>query len=375
MKQKAVTSTYIHIPFCSQICYYCDFSKVLIDYQPVTSYLDALLREIEQADMPAQRTLYIGGGTPTALKANQLRYLLEGIEERVDLSKLEEYTIEANPNDLTDEIVEVIKRSKINRVSIGVQTFNPKLLKKIGRSHSQEDIFAGINRLQKAGLTNLSIDLIYALPTQTLADLKETLTLALQLELPHYSIYSLILESQTVFMNQYKQGRLLLPDSQLEFEMYELIRQTLQESGLIHYEVSNFGKLGSESRHNLVYWNNEEYFGFGAGASGYLNGVRYKNHGPIKHYLTAQTTGLLRVSEEALSQKEIMEEEMFLGLRKACGVSLLRFEEKFGVDFFEIYGDIARELEQKQLLDLSDGNVKMTSKGLLQGNDVFAAFI
>lgn len=369
------TSTYIHIPFCSQICFYCDFSKVLIDYQPVDDYITALLDEIEQANPIAQRTIYIGGGTPTAIKPHQLKRLLKGIEERIDLSKVIEYTIEANPNDLTEDIISVIAESKINRVSVGVQTFNPKLLKKIGRNHTPADIITGIQRLRAAGLQNISIDLIYALPGQTLDDLIQTLDRALELDLPHYSIYSLILENQTVFMNQLRRGKLHLPDNDVEYEMYQLIRKTLRNKGFKHYEVSNFGKVGYESQHNLVYWDNQTYYGFGAGASGYVAGIRYKNHGPIQHYLKGVAQNLPRVTEEKLTIREMIEEELFLGLRKAEGVSIVHFNAQYPFDFKRLYGQTVQDLLEKGLVRIDKQRLKMTALGLNQGNDVFEAFL
>ncbi|MBS7578023.1 oxygen-independent coproporphyrinogen III oxidase [Enterococcus sp. MMGLQ5-2] len=369
------SSTYIHIPFCSQICFYCDFSKVLIDYQPVDAYITAILKEIEQAKPEAQRTIYIGGGTPTAISPQQLRRLLEGIEARIDMSSVIEYTIEANPNDLTEEIVAVIADSKINRVSIGVQTFNSRLLKKIGRNHTPQDISTGIQRLREAEIHNLSIDLIYALPGQTIDDLRQTLASALALELPHYSIYSLILENQTVFMNQLRRGKLNLPDNEVEYEMYQIIRKALRNQGFKHYEVSNFGQRGYESQHNLVYWNNQSYYGFGAGASGYVDGIRYKNHGPIQHYLKGIAQKQPRVSEEKLTIREIIEEELFLGLRKAEGISIEQFNAQFPFDFQQLYGVTVENLLEKDLVKIEEQRLKMTALGLNQGNDVFEAFL
>jgi oxygen-independent coproporphyrinogen-3 oxidase len=286
-----------------------------------------------------------------------------------------EYTIEANPNDLTEEIITVIAESKVNRVSIGVQTFNPKLLKKIGRNHTPSDIITGIQRLRNAGLQNLSIDLIYALPGQTIDDLKQTLDKALELDLPHYSIYSLILENQTIFMNQLRRGKLNLPDNEVEYEMYQLIRETLRNKGFKHYEVSNFGKAGYESQHNLVYWNNQTYYGFGAGASGYVDGIRYKNHGPIQHYLKGIAQKQPRVNEEKLTIREIIEEELFLGLRKSEGISIEQFNIQYPFDFQRLYGQTVESLLEKKLIIIENQRLKMTALGLNQGNDVFEAFL
>ena len=373
--QKKPTSAYVHIPFCTQICYYCDFSKVFIKNQPVDSYLEHLLEEFQSYDIQKLRTLYIGGGTPTALSASQLEVLLKGLTKNLDLSVLEELTIEANPGDLDADKIAVLKNSAVNRVSLGVQTFDDKMLKKIGRSHLEKDIYENLDRLKLAGFDNISIDLIYALPGQTMEQVKENVAKAIGLDIPHMSLYSLILENHTVFMNRMRRGKLPLPKEELEAEMFEYIIAELERAGFEHYEISNFSKLGFESRHNLMYWDNAEYYGIGAGASGYVNGVRYKNHGPIRHYLSAVEEGNARITEEHLSQKEQMEEEMFLGLRKKSGVSMARFEEKFGRSFDGLYGETVRDLVQQGLMQIEGDRVRMTKRGLFLGDTVAERFI
>ena len=373
--QKKPTSAYVHIPFCTQICYYCDFSKVFIKNQPVDSYLEHLLQEFHSYDIQKLRTLYIGGGTPTALSASQLEVLLEGLTKNLDLSVLEELTIEANPGDLDADKIAVLKNSAVNRVSLGVQTFDDKMLKKIGRSHTEKDIYENIDRLKLAGFDNISIDLIYALPGQTMDQVRDNVAMAISLDIPHMSLYSLILENHTVFMNRMRRGKLPLPKEELEAEMFEYIIAELEKAGFEHYEISNFSKLGFESRHNLMYWDNAEYYGIGAGASGYVDGVRYKNHGPIRHYLNAVEEGNARINEEHLSQREQMEEEMFLGLRKKSGVSMARFEEKFATSFEELYGQVVRDLCHQGFLQVEDQQIRMTKKGLFLGDTVAERFI
>ncbi|HGS3404172.1 TPA: radical SAM family heme chaperone HemW [Streptococcus pneumoniae] len=373
--QKKPTSAYVHIPFCTQICYYCDFSKVFIKNQPVDSYLEHLLEEFRSYDIEKLSTLYIGGGTPTALSAPQLEVLLNGLTKNLDLSVLEELTIEANPGDLNADKIAVLKNSAVNRVSLGVQTFDDKMLKKIGRSHLEKDIYENIDRLKLAGFDNISIDLIYALPGQTMEQVKENVAKAIGLDIPHMSLYSLILENHTVFMNRMRRGKLPLPKEELEAEMFEYIIAELERAGFEHYEISNFSKSGFESRHNLMYWDNAEYYGIGAGASGYVNGVRYKNHGPIRHYLSAVEEGNACITEDHLSQKEQMEEEMFLGLRKKSGVSMARFEEKFGQSFAGLYGEIVRDLVQQGLMQIEGDHVRMTKRGLFLGDTVAERFI
>ena len=373
--QKKPTSAYVHIPFCTQICYYCDFSKVFIKNQPVDSYLEHLLQEFHSYDIQKLRTLYIGGGTPTALSAPQLELLLDGLTKNLDLSVLEELTIEANPGDLDADKIAVLKNSAVNRVSLGVQTFDDKMLKKIGRSHLEKDIYENIDRLKLAGFDNISIDLIYALPGQTMEQVKENVAKAIGLDIPHMSLYSLILENHTVFMNRMRRGKLPLPKEELEAEMFEYIIEELERAGFEHYEISNFSKPSFESRHNIMYWDNAEYYGIGAGASGYVNGIRYKNHGPIRHYLSAVEEGNARITEEHLSQKEQMEEEMFLGLRKKSGVSMVRFEEKFGRSFDGLYGEIVKDLVQQGLMQIEGDRVRMTKRGLFLGDTVAERFI
>ncbi|KAA0119693.1 oxygen-independent coproporphyrinogen III oxidase [Streptococcus sanguinis] len=373
--QTKPTSAYVHIPFCTQICYYCDFSKVFIKNQPVDSYLEHLIEEYHSYDIKKLRTLYIGGGTPTALSAHQLAFLLEKLTDKLDLSCLEELTIEANPGDLDQEKIAVLKDSPVNRVSLGVQTFNDRMLKQIGRSHLEKDIYENIANLKKTGFDNISIDLIYALPKQTMEDVKTNVAKAIVLDIPHMSLYSLILENHTVFMNRMRRGKLPLPKEDLEAEMFEYIIAELEKAGFEHYEISNFSKPGFESRHNLMYWDNAEYYGIGAGASGYVDGVRYKNHGPIRHYLQAVEAGNARVQEEVLTLKEKMEEEMFLGLRKKSGVSKKRFEEKFGISFEGQYGAVVSDLTEQGLLVPDRDIVRMTKQGLFLGDTVAEKFI
>lgn len=242
--QTKPTSAYVHIPFCTQICYYCDFSKVFIKNQPVDDYLRALIREWELSDIKELRTLYIGGGTPTAISAEQLDYLLSHLQKNLDLSKLEEFTIEANPGDLTVDKIEVLKKSAVNRVSLGVQTFDDKHLRQIGRSHNQAQIYESINSLKSAGFHNISIDLIYALPGQTMDQVKENVRKALELDIPHLSLYSLILEHHTVFMNKMRRGKLNLPTEDLEAEMFDYITKSWKTMVLSTTRFQTLPNLG-----------------------------------------------------------------------------------------------------------------------------------
>lgn len=374
------TSAYIHIPFCEHICYYCDFNKVFLEGQPVDEYIQSLLTEIrltlEKHPTKVSETIYIGGGTPTSLTAKQLDVLLTGIHRYLPTHTTKEFTVEANPGDLTAEKLDVFKAHGVNRLSMGVQTFDDRLLKKIGRKHSVQDVYDTIKLLEKKQFDNVSIDLIYALPGQTLESFRDTLTKALAFDLPHYSMYSLILENKTMFMNWVRQGRLELPTQEAETQMFEEAIIAMAQSGHHQYEISNFAKKGKESMHNLVYWDNEHYYGFGAGASGYLDQKRYKNYGPIQHYMKPLQEQRLPIFEtEEISRANQIEEEMFLGLRKIEGVSLRRFEEKFNKKLTTVYQSVIDELQQQQLAVLEEDYFRLTPKGLFIGNDVFEKFL
>ncbi|WP_416207858.1 radical SAM family heme chaperone HemW [Enterococcus sp. HY326] len=373
-------SAYLHIPFCEHICYYCDFNKVFLEGQPVDEYIEALLKEIQltKARFPVEEmaTLYIGGGTPTSLSAKQLDRLLSGVRELLPFNDQNEFTVEANPGDLTQEKLQVMKNYGVNRLSMGVQTFDDKLLKKIGRKHTAADVYETMAFLEKENFENVSIDLIYALPGQTLESFRDTLKRAIELDLPHYSLYSLILENKTMFMNWVRQGRLELPDQDIESQMFAETIELMASGNRQQYEVSNFAIPGKESQHNLVYWNNEHYFGLGAGASGYLGNIRYKNHGPIQHYLAPLRDNQLPIrEEEKLSRTNQMEEEMFLGLRKRQGISPAHFAEKFQVSLDSVYGLVIEELIQENLLMQREDYLALTEEGLFLGNDVFERFL
>ncbi len=335
-----MTGAYVHIPFCEHICFYCDFNKVFLEGQPVDDYVDSLIKEMQltvQAHPDeAVSTFYIGGGTPTTLNERQLDRLLYGIQDTFKLPKNGEFTMESNPESLTFDKLKIMQNYGVNRLSMGVQSFNDAILKKIGRIHTSEQVYRCIADARRAGFDNMSIDLIFRLPNQTMKDFEESLTKALELDLPHYSIYALILENKTVFYNLMRQGKLPLPSEDTEADMYALAIDTMAKHGRNHYEISNFAKPGFESQHNLTYWKNEHYFGFGAGAHGYIDGVRYNNHGPIQHYLEPLRANELPVIyRKTLTKNEQIEEEMILGLRTMTGVSQKHFAEKFGISLAE----------------------------------------
>jgi oxygen-independent coproporphyrinogen-3 oxidase len=376
-----VKSAYFHIPFCAQICYYCDFNKVFFQGQPVDEYLQAMEQEMKKTveAFPAEwlDTLFVGGGTPTVLEMKQLDFFLESIYKHFRFSKDEvEFTFEANPNELTKEKLQLLKDAGVNRLSFGVQTFHDSLLKTIGRTHRYDDVIRTISLAKEVGFDNISIDLMYGLPNQTLQQFQADLDIAFSLDIQHISAYSLIIEPKTIFYNLWRKGTLPLPSEEEEAEMYEEAMRQMELHGYQQYEISNYARPGFQSRHNLTYWNNEEYYGIGAGAHSYVNGVRRANIGPIKQYIAkVQETGLPYREIHRVTRMEQMEEEMFLGLRKTEGVSKQRFSEKFGRDVHEVFGAAIRSERQKGLLEETDTHVRLTRRGRLLGNEVFQALL
>lgn len=375
-----MAGAYIHIPFCSHICYYCDFNKVFIEGQPVDDYVDMLIREMNlvMASHPDERieTVYVGGGTPTTLTPAQLERLITGIRAALHFDA-GEFTFEANPNDLlmTDKL-QVLHDNGVNRLSIGVQSFNDDILKRIGRTHRAADVYQAIANARKVGFENLSIDLIFRLPQQTREDFLASLHQALDLDLPHYSTYSLILERKTIFYNLMRKGRLQLPNQDTEADMYQDAIDLMATHGLAQYEISNFAKPGYQCQHNLLYWRNDHYFGFGAGAFGYVGRDRYHNFGPIQQYLAPLHDHKVPVIEHHLVPlEEQVEEEMFLGLRTREGVSRQRFADRYHMSVEAVYGELLDQLVDQQLLEVDDQRIRLTNKGQFLGNEVFQQFL
>lgn len=377
-----IRGVYIHIPFCHQICNYCDFNKVYFKNQPVDEYIEVLGEEMRMAVerygklIESVETIFLGGGTPTALSAPQITRLLTLIKQYIPMHTVTEFTSEANPDELTEDKLRALFEGGVNRLSLGVQSFDQGLLKKIGRTHSNEHVYDTIALAKKVGFTNISIDLMYGLPGQTMEQWKNSLQKAFELDLPHYSAYSLIVEPKTIFYIQYAKGRLHLPSEDLEAEMYDVLMKEMERAGLKQYEISNFAKPSFESIHNKIYWDNDEYVGFGAGAHGYVAGQRYSNHGPIKKYMEAIEAGELPiVHNHTVTQQERIEEQMFLGLRKVEGVPHSVFEQKFGETILSRYRTIVERNVAAGLLENDDKGIRLTRKGRFLGNEVFQQFL
>lgn len=376
-----IHAAYLHIPFCEHICHYCDFNKVFLKGQPVDEYLLAMEKEIKLtfAEVPPPKkfsSIFVGGGTPTSLTVSQLDKLCEIITNNLSFDAQTEFTFEANPGDLSKEKFQILKNAGVNRLSFGVQTFNNELLKKIGRTHRAQDVLQTIQLARETGFENISIDLIYSLPDQTMEDFTETLKAAFALNLPHYSGYSLIIEPKTVFYNLFTRGKLPTVSEDIEAKMYETLMEQMEKHGYQQYEISNFSKPGYESRHNLTYWNNEPYFGFGAGAHCYVEGYRRSNFGPLKKYMEPLSENVLPIMEKHLVTKnESIEEEMFLGLRKQNGVSLSKFLSKFNEDLCQLFKEELNKLQKQGLIEINRDAVRLTKRGKLLGNEVFQSFL
>ncbi|MFD2759471.1 radical SAM family heme chaperone HemW [Lentibacillus juripiscarius] len=372
-------SVYIHIPFCQQICHYCDFTKFFYNEQSADDYIDALKQEINTAidgEKNRVNTIFIGGGTPTALNMGQLQSLMQLIDSKFDIDNCLEFSIEANPGDFDEEKIKLLNSFGVNRISLGVQVFDDAMLEQLGRLHQVKDVYRTVDLLQRNGFYNISLDLIYALPNQTVEHFQHTLEEAIAFGLPHYSAYALQIEPKTIFYQRYKKGKLHRPPQEEEVRMYELLKNTMRSNGLNQYEISNFAMPGFESQHNLTYWNNDHYYGFGAGAHGYLPGVRTGNIRPLPAYVKqAMENGRPILHTEELGEREMIEEEMFLGLRKMDGINRESFIKKFGFPYEKLYGNVIHTLKQKGWIVDEEKNIRLTDQGVLFGNEVFERFL
>ena len=339
-------SVYIHIPFCKSICSYCDFCKFLHEEVYASEYLNELSKEIDKYyDNDKIRTLYIGGGTPSVLSLNNLKKLFE-ITKKFDTSLLEEFTFEMNIDDITEEKLLLLKTNNVNRISIGIQSFNEINLKYLNRKHTKNEIIKNIN-LAKNYFTNINVDLMFALPIETFSTLKKDVKEILKLDVPHISTYSLIIEQNTVLSH----NKVKPIEEDLDYKMYSYILKELEKNNYNHYEVSNFAKEGYQSKHNLNYWQNNEYYGFGLGAHGFISELRYENTRSFNTYLK----GNYRFNELVLSKREDMENEVILGLRKLEGINIVDFFNKYKINIQDEFN--ITTLLKNGLLKIKDNNI------------------
>ena len=364
MKKKEVKSLYIHIPFCKNICSYCDFCKMFYNEKLVDDYLDSLEKEINTYyKNEVIDTIYIGGGTPSSLNSKQLEKLF-GILSVINVSKSLEFTFEANVNDINKELLEILKSNRVNRISIGIETINDKFLSLIERYHTKKEVLESIN-LTKEYFNNINVDFMYGFYGETIEDLKQDLAFFKLLDVNHISIYSLILEPNTkLYVNNTPSL-----DEELESNMYFYIIDYLEKLGFSHYEISNFAKDNTYSKHNLTYWNNECYYGFGLGASGYIDDIRYNNTRSINKYLD----GNYRLDEEIISKEIAIENEMILGLRKIEGVNKNNFFNKYNCNIEDVF-DIEKMLKDKLLSD-KEGYLFIPHDKLYLSNSILINFI
>ena len=357
-------SIYIHIPFCNTICSYCDFCKIYYNENLVDNYLIELEKETKKNYKKEKlNTIYIGGGTPSSLSLKQLSKLFS-ITNTLVLNDNYEFTIELNINDITEEKLNFLKENKVNRLSIGIESINEKHLNFLNRKHNEKDIRNNI-ALAKNYFNNISIDLMYAFPNQTLKELEEDLNFIKELEVNHISIYSLIIEEHTKIYIDKVQPL----DETLEEKMYYFIIEYLAKLGYNQYEISNFSKEGYESKHNTTYWNNEEYYGFGLGASGYIKDTRYINTKSINKYLEGNYIN----EQETISKLTKMENHMMLGLRKIEGVSKTEFKKIYNLDIEEVFDII--NLENKKLITNENGYIRIPNNLLYIQNSILVNFI
>lgn len=378
--QTQPTAVYIHIPFCTNKCHYCDFNSYVLKGQPVMEYLQALEREmeltVEQLGEGMVKTIFVGGGTPTVLLPEQMEYFLKMVGQYFPLLDRElEFTMEANPGTTDEAKLLVMKAGGVNRISFGVQSFNNHLLAGIGRIHNTDDVYRSIETARNVGFDNLSIDLMFGLPNQTLQHMEESLTAALALDLQHYSIYGLKVEENTLFHTLFAKNQLPLPEEDEELQMYQLIMKRLREAGYVQYEISNFAKPGYESKHNSAYWLNHSYYGLGAGAHGYFERVRHVNAKGIQDYIDAARDGLPRKETSLISKEEAMEDFMMVGLRLLRGVRKEDFYKQFECSLDDKFAPQLNKLLTNRLLEPTDQGYRLSEQGIIFGNDVFGEFI
>lgn len=370
---------YIHIPFCDHICTYCDFYKMIAKDTLKEKYIKYLIKELNYYNklnyLSDIKTIYIGGGTPSSLKTYLLEELLEKISELINLDKVTEYTIEANPHDVSYEFAKLIKKYRINRVSLGVQSLNDEKLKVLGRNHTKKEVINAITILQNSKIYNINADIIYGIGDENFNSIKKDLKILAKMNLTHFSTYSLILEEKTILSQKLAKNEFKLMDEDKESKIYYKIISYLKKKGYNQYEVSNFSKPNFESIHNLTYWNNEHYLGCGANASYYIDDVRYTNINNLEMYFKGIDDLNLNYSEKTyLTENDKIKEELILGFRKIKGVSVINFKEKYNKDLFELY-PVINDLIKEKLLIFKDNYLSISPKKLYLMNEILLKFI
>ena len=365
---------YIHIPFCVAKCNYCAFNSKVSTADERENYVDALIKTLNSSLLTIH-SIYFGGGTPTILTINQIEKIFNAIQKNFYVETSSEITIEANPGTVDEKYLNGLRKIGFNRLSLGVQSFNDKLLKILGRIHNSKIAIETVKTARKI-FENISIDLMYGLPNQTLNDVKFDIEIAKNLNVNHISIYGLEIEPNTKFFKLNEVGKLNLPDENICGDMYDYITEILPKFGYNRYEVSNFAKKNYESRHNTGYWTGAKYFGFGAGAHSYDGKIRTSNISNVAEYIKKIRAGYdVSQIEEIVTTNAAMEEFCFLGLRMTAGIDAKNFFNKFGKNIFDIYGKVIEKNLRLGLLKVDGDKIFLTERGMKVGNIVFADFL
>lgn len=377
MKNKEI-GVYVHIPFCKQKCYYCDFVSYCNKDNLIDDYVKAVKKEIRLQNIQSQiTTIYIGGGTPSYIDSKYIKEIVEEIKKK-NVAKRPEITIEVNPGTVTKEKLKDYKKCGINRLSIGLQSVQNEILKEIGRIHNFEQFLETYKMAREVGFKNINVDLMLGIPKQRIKDLKESLEEIINLQPEHISVYSLIVEDGTLIANKIQKGKLELPNEETERNMYWYVKNTLELNGYKHYEISNFAKKGYESKHNINCWNQKQYFGFGAGAHSYRDITRYSNTEKLEEYIRNVKSERLdrnRIIHEIQKEYDTEKEYMLLGLRKIDGVKISEFKFKFGNNPIYLFRNELKKLTDEKLISVDDDTIKLTNRGIDLANLVWEEFV
>lgn len=374
-EEREPLALFVFIPFCKIKCTYCDFNAYANLSRVMAPYADAVAREIGAAPVPARapaRTLYFGGGTPSLVPVSHIETIVRACRDTFALAPNAEITLEANPGTVDLHKLSALRSLGINRLSLGVQSFDEATVRRLNRGHTAADAVETYDLARRAGFDNLNLDFIYGLPLQTLEDWRTTLERAIALAPEHLSLYALKVEEGTGLEHQIKHGKYPLPDDDRAADMYALAQELLVAAGYEHYEISNWARRGYASRHNLTYWYDEPYLGFGAGAHSYLNGARYWNVlSPVEYIQRVERGERVVGGREVIGREIEMAETMFLGLRLGDGITFERFQRRFGLDARVKFAAPLREVESYGLVEITTDRVRLTPRGRILSNEVF----
>lgn len=370
---------YFHIPFCKQKCNYCDFYSIKCDDESENKYIEAVISEIKSYKGKLHGnyiadTIFFGGGTPSIIKPENIGRIVDSLRSVVEIDKCSEISMEANPNTLTSEKLNEYKNIGINRLSIGIQSLNNEILKKIGRIHNNKEALEAIDRARNTGFENINADVMFNIPDQTVYDIEDTITEIIEKDVKHISFYSLKLEKGTPMYSMEQKNKITMPDEEIERNMYYTGRDIMERNSLFQYEISNFAVKGYECRHNLKYWNQEEYIGFGPSAHSFMDNTRYSNPSDLKLYCD-NNSSCKRIIHEQLNKNDLVFEYIMLRLRLTEGLNINEFNYKFSQDFKEMYKSKIIYLMKNDLLEVKNDFIRLTKKGMDISNYVIEEFM